>query len=390
MKIKSILMAFAMVAAQLVAFAQKGELNSAKAAYDKYNQLKQAGSLTLAMPSLNSAKTSIEKASVNEKTKADPAVWAYKALVYANIALNDSVSVSSEASLAESKSAFKTFAELDQSGANKALADEANGLYAQYELNKGVKAYQTQKYADAYASFNNSLNYKPGDTTLTYYAGLSAINAQNYPAAISKYAELLKTNFSANKSIALDLSRIYAIQKDTTQAIAVAAQNAAKFNDAALATQEIELSLMSGRGNQIISKISQQAANDPKNKVNQFYLGIAYAAGKDYKKSEEAYKKALEIDPKYGDALLNLSSTILNKGIDLYNAANKLPASKQKEYEIAIKQANAEFERALPYLQQAVETSPKSVNAWENLKTYYIVKRNQAKVDEINKTIKGL
>ena len=67
-----------------------------------------------------------------------------------------------------------------------------------------------------------------------------------------------------------------------------------------------------------------------------------------------------------------------------------MPANKQKEYDISIKQANIEVDRALPFLQKVVEINPKSVNGWENLKTYYIIKRNQAKIDEINKTIQSI
>src|SRR5690606_15680364 len=107
-------------------------------------------------------------------------------------------------------------------------------------------------------------------------------------------------------------------------------------------------------------------------------------------KAEEAYKKAVAIDPEFADATLNLGGLILNNGIELYNTANKLPQNKQKEYDAMMKKAQAEFDRALPYLQKATELSPKSAMAWENLRAYYQAKRNQAKVDEINKTLKSL
>lgn len=423
MKIKTILVAFSLIAIQMNVFAQKGELSSAKSNYEKFVQLKDAGSLALAMPSIKSAKTSIDKASVNEKTANDPAVWTYKALIYADLAIQDSTE-SSAKTLEEAKVAYKKAIDIELEANKISTVTKTSGdmtingsenkniqynsniqssiivknqflkrveeLFAQYELNKGVKAYQSQNFKDAYAAFSNSLNYRPGDTTITYYAGLSAINAQNYPAAIERYKALLNTNFSANNQLALDLSRIYAIQKDTLMAIETAGIYAQKFNDSQLATQEIELSLMSGKEKQILSKISQQSAKDPKNKLYHFYLGIAYATLKDYKNSEASYQNALVIDPNYEDAILNLSSTILNNGIDMYNTANKLPSNKQKEYDAMMVKAQAEFERAYPLLQRAVTINPKSVNAWENLKTYYIIKRNQAKVDEIKKTIDGL
>lgn len=388
MKIKSILTAVLTVFC-LNAFAQKNEFNSAKGNYEKFVQLKEAGSIVLAKPSILNAKTSIDKASVNEKTKGDPAVWAYKALINAELALIDTTSTA-ESYFNAAQEAVKTTIELDKESAQQSNLKVVGDLSAQYFLNKGVKAYQTQQYPAAFDLFNQSLIYRPGDTTIIYYSGLSAINAQNYTAAISKYTELVETNFSAVPQIALDLSRLHALQKDTVKAIEVASKFSAKFNDVALATQEIELSLMSGKEKQVLTKISEQVAKEPSNKTYHFYLGIAYGSSKNYKKAEESYKKALEIDPNYEDGALNLGSTILNQGIDLYNAANKLPVSKQKEYDIAIKQAYSEFDRAFPYLQKTVEINPKSLAGWENLKTYYVIKRNQAKVDEINKTLSSI
>lgn len=387
---KSLVFAFALLGCAYSASAQKGELSNAKTNYEKFITLKDAGSLVLAMPSIGSAKTSIDKAAVNEKTVVDVSTWVYKAMIYADLALLDTVSVSAEQTLAIAKEDLKKAIDLGAAAQNAGNIERTNNLFAQFELNKGVAAFQTQKFGQAYEAFEKSLIYKPSDTTLTYYAGLSAINDQNYKAAIKKYGELVKLDYSANKLIALDLSKLYAMEKDTVNAIAVASTYATKFNDQALATQEIELSLMSGKQKQVIERILAQIALDPKNKLEHFYLGIAYDALKEFKKAEDAYKKAIELDANYFDATLNLGSGILNNGIDLYNKANTLPASKQKEYDAAMKAAFVEFDRAFPYLDKAVKIDPKSLNALQNLKTYYVIKKNTAKVAELTKLISAL
>lgn len=390
MNIKSLILALVMTGTSVVAFAQKGELNSAKSSYDKYTVLKGASS-GIASGNLKSAKEAIDKAAAHEKTKDNPETWTYKALIYADLALLDSVPTTSTPLLNEATAALQKAVSLDKAGENKANIDEVNKLLAQYHMNAGVRAYQAQNFKDALKGFNNSLSYRPGDTTLTYYAGISAINAQDYPAAIKAYQELVKTNFSNNKQIYLDLSRIYAMQKDTTAAIKAAAEGSAKFpEDADLARQEIELSLLSGKQKETIGRITAQAEKEPKNRLYPFYLGVAYATLNDNDKAEEWYKKAIAIDANYAEANLNLGGLILNKGIELYNAANKLPQSKQKEYDSMMKKANTEFDRALPYLQKATELSPKSRMAWENLRAYYQAKRNPTKVAEINKTIQTL
>jgi tetratricopeptide (TPR) repeat protein len=390
MKMKSLVFAFALLGCAYSASAQKGELSTAKTNYEKYIALKDAGSLVLALPSINSAKASIDKAAVNEKTAVDASTWVYKAMIYTDLALLDTVSVSAEQTLATAKEDLKKAIDLGGAAQNAGNIERTNNLFAQFELNKGVKAFQTQKFSLAYEAFENSLVYKPSDTTLTYYAGLAAINAQNYTAAIKKYGELVKLDYSANKLIALDLSKLYAMEKDTVNAIAVASTYATKFNDQALATQEIELSLMSGKQKQVIERILAQIALDPKNKLEYFYLGIAYDALKDFKKAEDAYKNAIELDANYFDATLNLGSGILNNGIDMYNKANTLPANKQKEYDLAIKAAQVDFDRAFPYLDKAVKIDPKSLIALQNLKTYYVIKKNTAKVAELTKQISAL
>ncbi len=391
MKIKSFILAAVFSASTLVVFAQKGEVTSARTSYEKFLGLKDANSMLLATPNLKAAKASIDKAVVHAKTIEDPAAWTYKSLIYGELALLDSVPQTSKPLIEEAKAAHKKASELDKAGENKANLENANGtIFSQYELNQGVKAYQTNNFADAYTSFNNALNYRPGDTTITYYAGLSAINSKNYKAGIQSYEALIKTNFSANNQIYLDLSRLYTMEGDTSRAIAVASEGATKYNDTQLATQEIELSLMSGKQKEVITKITDQAQKNPENKLYPYYLGIAYSTIGESAKAEEAYLNALKIDPNFVDASTNIGGIILNKGINLYNQANQLPQNQQKEYEAMIKRGDAELDKALPYLIKSSELDPKSRIALENLKTYYIIKKNQEKVTEISAKLENL
>jgi tetratricopeptide (TPR) repeat protein len=391
MKIKSFILAAVFSASTLMVFAQKGEVTSARTNYEKFLGLKDANSMLLALPNIKAAKTSIDKAVVHAKTLEDPAAWTYKALIYGELALLDSVPETSKPLIEEAKAAHKKASELDKAGENKANLENLYGsVFSQYELNQGVKAYQTNEFANAYTAFNNALSFRPGDTTITYYAGLSAINAKNYKAGIQSYESLIKTNFSANSQIYLDLSRLYTMEGDTAKAIAVASEGATKFNDANLATQEIELSLMSGKQKEVIARISEQAQKDPKNKLYPYYLGIAYSTIGESSKAEEAYLTALKIDPNFADASTNIGGIILNKGINLFNKANQLPQNQQKEYDAMIKIGELELEKALPYLIKSNELDPKSRIALENLKTYYIIKRNQEKVTEISAKLENL
>lgn len=389
MKIKSLILTFALAGSTLIGFAQKGELNSAKSSYDKFAGFKAVNSIALGIAELKNAKASIDKATTNEKTAGDPATWAYRALIYSDLASLDSVETTSKPLIKEATAALVKAKDLDKAGAYKDKLAQASKVLNNIQLNLGVKQYKASKFEDAYNSFNEALIYDPTDTLSIYYGGLAAISAKNNKNAIKNYQALLQTNYSNNAQVYYDLSRIYAMEKDTASAIRTAAEGSKKFpKNSALATQEIELSLISGKQKEVISRISDQEAKEPSNKLYPFYLGIAYGSVKKTSESEAAYKRAIAIDPNYIDANLNLGSSILNRGIDLYNKANKLPASKQKDYDAMMKQATTAFDSAFPYLQKANELSPKSRLVLENLKTYYLIKKNDAKIAEITKKLK--
>ena len=157
MKMRSFILAAVFTASSVCVFAQKGEVSSAKTNYDKFIVLKDANSMMLATPSLKNAKASIDKAVVHEKTKSDPTAWTYKALIYGQLALMDTVATTSLPLMDQSKTAYKQATALDTEGANKEKLNELSAIFSQYELNTGVKAYQGNKFEEAYSAFNNAL-----------------------------------------------------------------------------------------------------------------------------------------------------------------------------------------------------------------------------------------
>ncbi len=391
MKIRSFILTFSLFAFSVAVFAQKAELQKAKEDYHKFAELKEKKAVAVGLPSLNSAKASIDKATQHEKTKNDASAWAYRGMIYADLAMLDSVESKTAPLLTEALNSAKKSQELDKDkkSANDIL--RTNQMVSQFYMNSGVRAYQNKDFPVAYTAFNSGSQLNPGDTTFIYYAGASAIAGKDYDKAIEKYTELLKTNYGHKEDLYLNLSSMYVTKKDTASAIKIAGDGAKVFpGNAALARQEIELSLMNGKEKEVISKIEAQAAKEPDNKTYPFYLGIAYNAIKDEQKAEEAYRRALAIDPNYGDAALNLGVIIMNRGIDLNNKAANMPANKQQEYNALIKKSSAEIDKAFPYLEKAVALDPKSRLALDNIRVYYVLKKNEAKAAEYKKKVDSL
>jgi Flp pilus assembly protein TadD len=114
------------------------------------------------------------------------------------------------------------------------------------------------------------------------------------------------------------------------------------------------------------------------------------ARNDNYAKAAEMYRKAVELDPNYFEANLNLGYVLLAPGLADYNDAQKLPVNKQKEYNAMMAKASSEFDAAKPYLLKAVELNPKSSEALNNLWTLYKGKRDEAHATEIKKQIDAL
>src|SRR5690606_1014460 len=116
--------------------------------------------------------------------------WTYYALVNADLALLDSTDTAENYIQAAVEAREKAIS-LDTEKEHEQNLNILNSIIAQYEMNKGVKAWDSQNFEAAYSAFDKGLSYLPNDTTLLYYSGLAAINSQDYDKALSKYVDLV-------------------------------------------------------------------------------------------------------------------------------------------------------------------------------------------------------
>ncbi|HTK21121.1 MAG TPA: hypothetical protein VL442_16475 [Mucilaginibacter sp.] len=412
------------------AFAQKGELSNAQAAYEKYDPLSRAN-YALAKPALMDAKTAIDKAAANAKTATMPQTYALKAAIYASLAAHeaDATAAATEATTAEE--AIVKAKETDTKGEFKTLIDHASRELAQIQLDKGVKAYQAKNYDEAYSAFIAEQKLLPNDTTAMLYAGVSAANAKNYPNALDNYKKLLASDYKDKEKIYMDMPILYMLNKDTASAVKIASEATSKYpNNPDLRKAEIETSLQAGQQGDLVTKIEAAIKADPNNKKLYYYAGLTYsqiaegsqkeiaklqkadkaAEGKakpgtkftpnpqiaklqqgradNYAKAAEQYKKAVAMDPNYFEAVLNLGYVIMAPAIDMYNAARFL--NDQKSYDAAMKKAVDQFNQAKPYLLKAVELNPQSPDALANLKSYYLGIQDTNNANETQKKIDAL
>jgi Flp pilus assembly protein TadD len=160
-------------------------------------------------------------------------------------------------------------------------------------------------------------------------------------------------------------------------------------NDIGLVIDELNIYLSQGKQEMAIEKLSKAIELDPTNPNLYFARGTAYDNLKKGSLSETDYLKAIEIKADYFDPYYNLGAMHFNTAAELANEANKIPFSKQKEYDAAIAKAKAAFEKAQPYLEKALELQPDDSNTMVSLQQLYAQLKLNDKSLEMKKRREG-
>lgn len=369
MNLKKALILSAMVTAGTSVFAQSSNLKKAASNIQKYEELRSTGSAQLGTSFLQTAKEAIDAASVHEKTKDLAETWTYYSLVYASMAVDEK----SEEKAKKAAEGIAKAKELDTDKKNASNISVAEQNLYSFNFNHGVGFWDKKEFKAAYDAFNQALSYMPGDTTLTYYAGLAAIQNNDYQNGIDKYKQLLdKKDYSQHKAVMVDLPKLYLSLKDTTSALEYAALAAKAYpneNDAVV--QNIELNLIVGNEAKIISEIENQLSKDGNNKNLYYYLGIAQSANNNADKAYEAYSKAIAIDPNYNDANLNAGVVLMNSIREQLQKVNEDKTLSNNQYTEKVNQLKEKIKPAEAHFLKVIENDPKNESALKGLKGLY-------------------
>jgi tetratricopeptide (TPR) repeat protein len=121
-----------------------------------------------------------------------------------------------------------------------------------------------------------------------------------------------------------------------------------------------------------------------------FAEGTLHDRLNNFEEAEKSYKKSIELNSEYYDALFNLGALYFNAGVELLEQANKVPAREVEKYDELIEKSNVKFRLSIPYIERAYEVTPQKA-AIETLRNLYFRFRNDSeemqmkydKIDEI-------
>lgn len=174
-------------------------------------------------------------------------------------------------------------------------------------------------------------------------------------------------------------------QKRYDEAGKLAEEGLKKFpNNKSLAQTQSNSYFKSGKTDEFVNNLKAKIAKNPADKESLYNLGVML--GKDPTKNAEAeatFKKLIEIDPKYPDALNNLVFAIIGEDEAAINEYRDLKkAGKIDAANKVLEQRRARFQKALPYAEQMYQANPTNKEIVSLLKGMYQTTQNTAKYNE--------
>lgn len=258
-------------------------------------------------------------------------------------------------------------------------------------FNCGSKFYNDKKYDEAAEAFQESVKMKDIvgqiDTLGIYNTALCYERLKNNEGAVEMWKKCTEIKYGGADAFSGLANAYMALGKEDESLKALKAGRAAYPKDLGMIISEVNYFLGKGDNASAEKAINEAIALDSKNPTLYFALGSVYDNLKDYTKAETSYKKAIEIDGNYFDALFNLGAMKYNEGAELMNKIKDIADDAQ--YNAEKTKADEFFKQALPYNEKAREVNPKDRDNLMMLKNIYARTGDAAKATEITNLLKN-
>ena len=131
---------------------------------------------------------------------------------------------------------------------------------------------------------------------------------------------------------------------------------------------------------------------DPKNAELQYNLGVISAESDQPEEARGHYEKAIELDPDYINAYINLSALVLAKEEPIIKEMNSLGSSKadNAKYDELREERTELYKEAVPYLTKALEIGPKNINAARTLMNIYSILGETDKYKSLKEKVEAM
>ncbi|WP_102408787.1 tetratricopeptide repeat protein [Parabacteroides bouchesdurhonensis] len=386
---KRVLLTVALCVAASASFAQKKAVNEAQsiAKGDK--------------PEFNEARALIKGALENPETKDDAKTWYVAGFIEDQQFNNEKTKqilgqtpdeATMYSALGNVLPYFEKAYELDQLPNEKGkikpkYTKDMKGILSAnhlYYINGGAYYFDQRDYKKAYDFFDQYLKISDmpmfkGEQiaerdsnylNVQYYAAIAALQVQDHDLAIATLEKAKKTGYKENE-IYQYLCGEYDQLKDSVNLEKTLEEGLAKFPEEKYYLMNlINIYIYSNRNDKALEYLNTAIQQEPNNPQLYNVMGRVYETGlKDYDQAETYFKKALELDANYVDALSNLGRIYYNQGVNKQGEANMINDNKQYQEELA--KAKELFKLALPYFEKAHQLKPEEREYMNALRGIY-------------------
>lgn len=320
----------------------------------------------------------VESAQKDRRTKNWPETWAINAYLSSYVAVIDENEANSDKYYAVAVAAIDSARKLDRFQNNTELLEAATNNVIIKKQAKGNRAFQNNEFQAAYNYLKEVSDVYPTDTTLAINTALSAQNLNDLNAALEYYNRAID-NGAANPTLYQAITNIYTSKFETDLAIRTLEQGLLKnaFHPF-LMNDYINLLIDNDRHDKAIQVIEKSLTVDSKNKLLYFLYGYLHQLKSRYSTAELAYKRALNIDQNYFDALYQLGITYVNMGNAALKANNV--AKDDQSYTAFVNKAETT-------LLQAHEINPNDQGTVQLLIDIYTRKNRLDKVQDLQRKL---
>ncbi len=357
----------------MAVYAQKPNINKAKAAYDK-------GELV-------DAKTIIDQATTYEKTMGKAKTWYYRGMIY--VALD--TSANEPGAMKVALESFQKALELDPeqksisefTGFSIENVDSRLQGYYGYYYNKAIENYQSEEFQLAADNFENAFYIMPSDTNSIINAAYAASGAGDSDRARVNYNKALDAGMK-DKNIYLRLYNYAVGEEDFDKALEILAR-ARKVHPNEVDLQKYEINILIGqdRIDEAKSGIQDAIAKEPNNPDLYFSLGVIHEELDDTGAAKESYEKAVGIDADHFNANFNLGVLVFNECNELIKERNALSYKEEKKYNELSTQITDKLNAALPYWEKLNTLKGGEETVLETLKYIYVNLKMNDKAEQV-------
>ena len=363
-------------------FAQKGKVTSA------LNYIT-AGNL-------EKAKEAIEQAMTHEKSKDWAKTYYAKGRVLQAVAESKDPNTKKlyENPLPEAFKEYQKAIELDEKGKMEKLVFLQYPLLSNDFIQLGIDMFQADKHKEAMEAFEYSLEIGKMpmfdgavDTNVVFNAGLAAYNAKIWDKAIVYFTQAKNLEYGDPNLYPL-MKEVYMESGDTLSAVKCLQEGFKKHpENEAVIINLINYYIESDANEEALEYLNIAIESDPDNYSYYFGMGLAYEKMDRVDEAIESYKKSIEFNDDYFNTYYNLGALYFNRGVNLIEIANEIMDN--EEYLEAKAKGDAEFAKALPYMEKGHEVNPEDVSTMETLKILYYRMKMMDKHAEMDEKLKN-